>query len=136
MIRAATEKEYSDILGKVGGDYAAPICIVDEENGELQAAVIVEHYTGSSCSLHVWIKRMRLQFTCFIFKYIFVTLNCQRFSGIVPDDNLTAVAFNEKIGGEVEAVLKSAHPRGDILMFVHHKHTLKKYWSRDHGRKT
>ena len=130
----ASEQERIIVLSHIGGSDAKAIIIVDKnEAGELLSSVVVDSFTGSSCSAHIWIRVLRLQFFCDVLRYIFVELDCARFTGIVFDNNLQAVNFNTKLGGTIEGRILQGHPEGDTLLFAHWKHNLERFWSRNHG---
>jgi len=91
-----------------------------EKDGELVAGVLYEDYNGANVLMHVaaipgrkWLNRTFL-YICFT--YPFVQLDCRRVTGIVPSTNWDALRFDIHLGFEVEAVLKDAHPSGDLMV--------------------
>jgi len=88
----------------------------------LQAGVIYEGYNGANIGAHIasvpgksWPTR---NFLRFIFYYPFEQLKVKRITGMVASCNEAAVEFNKRLGFKQEAVLKDAHPQGDLLVFV------------------
>lgn len=88
----------------------------------LMAGVIYEGFNGANIGAHIasvpgkaWPTR---DFLWFIFYYPFEQLGAKRITGVVASCNKEAVDFNLRLGFELEATLKDAHPQGDLLMFV------------------
>ena len=52
-----------------------------------------------------------------LFRYPFEDLQCRRICALVDIDNLRARKFDEKLGFVQEAVLKEAHPGGDVILY-------------------
>lgn len=101
--------------------FSAHTAIGLEEGGDLLAGVVYEGYNGSNIMMHVaaspgrrWMTRTFLHFA---FWYPFEQLGCARVTGLVPDDNLQAAAFDEHLGFTLEATLREAHPTGDLLVY-------------------
>lgn len=109
----------SKMMGDV--EFACPRAIGLEEDGELIAGVVYDNYNGASICMHVaaipgrrWMTREYLWFT---FYYPFVQLGVKRITGLVPESNMTARKFDEHLGFELEAILRYAHPDGDMLVY-------------------
>lgn len=91
----------------------------------LLAGVIYEGFNGANIGAHIasvpgkdWPTQGFLRF---IFHYPFEQLGVKRITGLVASSNKQAVEFNLRLGFELEATLKDAHPEGDLLMFVMRK---------------
>ena len=90
-------------------------------NGTIVGAVAYDGYNGANINIHVasdgskrWINR---EFLWYVFYYPFVQLGCKRVTGVVPSYNQAAIQFDEKVGFELEATLRDAHPKGDLLIY-------------------
>lgn len=91
-----------------------------ERDGEIIAGVVYDNYSGSNVFLHFagkdgarWCTHELLKM---VFGYAFDGLGVKRVSGFVPVSNKTAVDFELHLGCKVEAVMKDAHPTGDMLI--------------------
>jgi len=100
----------------------------------IMAGVIYEGYNGANIGAHIasvpgksWPTR---DFLRFIFHYPFEQLKVKRITGMVASSNEAAVEFNKRLGFKQEAVLKDAHPQGDLIVFVMRKEHCK--WLQPH----
>lgn len=91
------------------------------DGDELVAGVVYSDWNGANIFMDVaaqpgkrWLNR---GFLWMAFHYPFVQLKCKRVSGVVAADNASARKFNEHLGFTLEAVLKDAHPHGDLLVY-------------------
>jgi hypothetical protein len=91
-----------------------------ERDGEIIAGVIYDNFSGSNVFLHFagkpgtrWCTH---DFLKMVFGYAFDGLKCRRIAGFVPASNKCAVNFELHLGCVIEAVLKDAHPTGDMLV--------------------
>ncbi len=82
-----------------------------ERNGELAAVVVFDNFSDVDCSIHIasdgsgqWLNRALLQAT---FRYVFVQLKLARVTGMVDEDNVQALRFDEHLGFKREGY----HPR-------------------------
>jgi RimJ/RimL family protein N-acetyltransferase len=92
-----------------------------EENGELIAGVVFDHYTGPSISMHVAATGKRWMTKDFLwrcFAYPFIQLQCNRITGLVRVDNLAAQKFDEHLGFVKEGLLRKAAKDGtDYIVY-------------------
>ena len=91
-----------------------------EREGSLIAGTLFEDFNGANVLMHVaaepgrqWLNLTYLN-TCF--DYPFNQLGVKRVTGIVPSVNQDALRFDLHLGFEQEAVLKDAHPEGDLIV--------------------
>lgn len=91
-----------------------------EEDGELIAGVVFNQYTGPGILMHVaavptkrWMTRDYL-YRCFA--YPFIQLNCNRITGLVREDNLTAQRFDEHLGFVREGLMRKACDDGSNMI--------------------
>lgn len=104
------------------GNFGCAVGIGWEHNGALAAGVAYGDYNGVNIQMHVasdgskrWMRREYL-WACF--DYPFNQAGCKRITGLVGEGNKAAQRFDEHLGFELEARLKSAHPTGDLLVYV------------------
>lgn len=90
-----------------------------EQNGELQAAVIFNLYSGADIAMHIaavpgrtWLRR---EFLYAAFAYPFVQLNVRRISGYVPAKSVDVIEFDEHLGFKREGLMREALPDDDIV---------------------
>lgn len=108
------------VCQRTGGSYAEGTAIGLEENGELIAGVLYDHYNGKSIAMHVaaegkrWMTREYL-WTCF--HYPFVQLGVKKILGFVDTTNLQAQRFDEHLGFTKECVIKDASQYGDLIIY-------------------
>ena len=92
-----------------------------EENGELIAGVVFDHYTGPSISMHVAATGKRWMTKDFLwrcFAYPFIQLQCNRITGLVRADNIAAQKFDEHLGFKREGLLRKAAKDGtDYIVY-------------------
>jgi len=92
-----------------------------EEENELIAGVLFDHFNGASICMHVaaipgcrWLTR---EYLWYCFHYPFMELGVKRITGLVPESNQAARRFDEHLGFTLETRLKEAHPEGDMLVY-------------------
>ena len=93
-----------------------------EEDGELIAGVVFNHYTGPSIMMHVaaepgrrWLTK---NFLWRCFAYPFLQLQCNRITGLVRVDNLEAQRFDEHLGFKREGLVRKACTDGtDMILY-------------------
>ena len=90
---------------------------------ELQAPIagaMFEGYNGASVIVHLtglgkrWMNR---EYLWFCFCYPFEQLRVTKLIGVVESDNLDAQRLNTHFGYTLEATLKDAAPKGDLLIY-------------------
>jgi len=99
-----------------------PVALGLEENGKLIAGVVFNWYTGASICMHVaaepgkrWLTR---DFLFRVFAYPFLQLECNRVTGLVRTDNLTAQRFDEQLGFVREGVIRKGATDGtDFILY-------------------
>jgi RimJ/RimL family protein N-acetyltransferase len=96
-----------------------PVISHVDASGKLLGGVIYNGCTGpcifahqASFSKH-WLSRDMLWV---LFDYPFNQLGCKKICGTIPSSNPSLLAFNRKLGFNVEAVIKDAYPDGDMLV--------------------
>lgn len=117
---ARVAKWVGDIVEEIYHPEAATIGL--EEDGELIAGVVFDHYTGPSISMHVaaipgkrW---MTKDFLWRCFAYPFLQLQCNRITGLVRVDNLAAQKFDEHLGFQREGLIRKAAKDGtDYILY-------------------
>ena len=87
--------------------------------GKIVGGVLYTDFNGANIMMHVagegnWLSRKMLE-VCF--EYPFLGLKAKRATGIVLSSNAEARRFDEHLGFKLEAVLKEAHPEGDLLLY-------------------
>jgi RimJ/RimL family protein N-acetyltransferase len=100
-------------------DPAKSMAIARVIRGEIVGGVLFTDFNGANLMMHVagegnWLNRQMLK-VCFDFP--FVRLKAKRVTGIVLASNEAARRFDEHLGFKLEAVLKEAHPEGDLLLY-------------------
>lgn len=84
------------------------------------AAVMYDSFNGASIVGHLvgsgrkWMTR---DFLWFCFYYPFEQLGVNKIIGPVPSDNYEARRLDEHLGFTLEATLKDAAPKGDLLLY-------------------
>ena len=86
---------------------------------QIVAGVLYEDYNGANVVCHIagegnWANR---QYLWTIFDYPFNQLNVKRITVPVADSNVKSKRFVEHLGFEKEAVLRDAHPDGDLIIY-------------------
>ena len=102
--RAATQEDFSEIAmnthcGQVMD--AKGLVIADDKEGELQAGVIFDSFTMSSCQAHIYVyNKMALRHGLMyeVANYVFNTCGLQIMFGKVPEDNEKALKLNRHFG--------------------------------------
>ena len=88
-------------------------------NGKIVAVVLYTEFNGANVSCHIAVDgRMTRRFLSIIFHYPFVKLGVRRLTGVVASSNIHARKFDEHLGFEQEAILRIAHPDGDLIIYV------------------
>lgn len=110
------------VTARGGGVYMPGTCsaIGRLDAGELVGGVLYEDYNGANVMAHIagegqgWLDR---EFLWMMFDYPFNQLKVNRITGIVPSSNEAARRFDEHLGFVQEAILKDAHPEGDLIVY-------------------
>jgi len=89
------------------------------KDGQIVAGVLYEDCNGASVYCHIagegnWANK---HFLWLIFDYPFNQLGVRRITTTVCPNNVRSQKFTARLGFEVEAKLKDAHPEGDIWVF-------------------
>lgn len=96
-----------------------------EQGGKILGAITLDQFNGANINMHVaavsgnWLTP---EFLWYMFHYPFEILSVKRVTGLICASNLHAQKFAEKFGFRLEAVLKDASPKGDLLIYVMFKH--------------
>lgn len=114
------------------------IGLLSERRG-IVACGYFESYNGASVLCHVasegknWLNR---EFLWFYFYYPFEQLKVKKLIAPIDSSNLPSVRFAQSIGFSLEATLKDACPKGDMLLFSMEKAACKWLTLRDrnHGQ--
>lgn len=61
---------------------------------------------------------MSREYLWYCFHYPFNELKVRRITGLVPESNMEARKFDERLGFKLETRLKNAHPDGDVLVYA------------------
>lgn len=85
----------------------------------LCAGVMYDLYNGASICMHVagegnWLTR---EFLRAAFEYPFETAKVRKVIGLVDASNTKARKFDEHLGFKLEATVKDAAPKGDLLIY-------------------
>lgn len=120
---AVNEPEFGPLIARIAGTSYNPAIDVNFAriiDGKFAGGVIFNDYTHESIGLHVganrgnWINRDMLWVT---FDYPFRLLKVKRLFGQVPESNIWARKFNEKLGFRVVARVEGVYPN-DIACLV------------------
>lgn len=100
-------------------DYAA---IGLEQDGELIAGVVFDGKSGAGILMHVASNETRHWMTpaymSACFRYAFIQEKCNRITGLVRADNISAQRFDEHLGFKLEGQLRAACTDGtDMLVY-------------------
>lgn len=91
-----------------------------ERNGQIIAGCIYDNYSVTNVFMHYaakpGVRWCTPDFLAMTFGYAFDALKVKRVSGFVPASNKAAVKLELHLGCKVEAVMKDAHPTGDVLI--------------------
>lgn len=101
--------------------FGSTIGLWDEELCVPLAACYYEGCNGASIRGHlagVGKKWMNREFLWFCFYYPFIQLGVNKIIGLVSSDNLEARKLDEHLGFVLEATLKDATPKGDMLIYT------------------
>jgi len=86
-------------------------------NGELTAGVIVDHWNGASCAMHVAVEApVTKEFTRFCFTYVFRQLKAKKVIGLVGSKNEKALRFDRHLGFKEEYRIADGHPDGELVI--------------------
>lgn len=99
------------------------------------AACFYESYNGASVLGHltgVGKKWMNREYLWYCFYYPFEELRVNKILGLVESTNLEARKLNEHFGFTLEATLKDAAPKGDLLIYSMVKDQCKWLSLKDH----
>lgn len=94
------------------------------KDGRIVAGVLYQDYNGANVSAHIagegksWLNK---KFLSIIFDYPFNQLKVNRITGYVVSTNKAAQNLDEKLGFKREAILRDAHPDGDLIIYAMHK---------------
>jgi len=83
---------------------------------ELVVGIVYDAFTGTDINMHQVIEDHRGVTRASLkaaFSFPFVTLNCQRVTGLVPSSNLAAQRLNAHFGFILEGRKRHAFPNGD-----------------------
>jgi RimJ/RimL family protein N-acetyltransferase len=89
------------------------------KDGEVKWAAIYDNYEKASIQVHLAIsdpKVVTRQAISEVFEYPFYQLRVKKLIGIVNSQNASALAFDLRLGFEVEAVIKDAYDMGDMYI--------------------
>ena len=92
-----------------------------EKDGELVAGVLYDHYNTKSVAMHVAAEgktSMTRETLKVCFTYPFQQLGVKKIIGMVDSDNQAARRFDEHLGFKLEATLKDAAPKGDLMFMT------------------
>lgn len=107
-----------DPLARYGNYYAMGA----ERNGEMVAGIVVDHLAeGANAFTHIRVTKPGKDLHALLrafFDYAFNQCRLKRVSGMCPSTNAKALAFDKKVGFEVEFVIKDGVPGGDMLLLV------------------
>lgn len=93
-----------------------------DSNDSLVAGVVFDHFNGANVHMQVasdgsrkWMNR---EYLWFCFYYPFEQLKVKRVTALVAESNTDSRRFCERLGFDLEARLKDAHPSGDLFVYV------------------
>ena len=116
----------TDLIGRWVADqlkfnYAPGSCtaIGRIKDGQVVAGVIYEDFNGANVVCHIagvgrWMNR---KFLSIMFDYPFNQLKAKRITVCVVETNKASLRFVEHLGFELEAILRQAHPDGDLRLY-------------------
>jgi RimJ/RimL family protein N-acetyltransferase len=110
------------VCERIGGNFdpKSATAIGLERDGELIAGVVFDHYNGKSLAMHVagigshWMTR---DYARACFGYAFGQLGVAKILGLVDSTNAQARRYDEHLGFELEATVKDAGVKGDLLIY-------------------
>lgn len=110
-----------------------------EDNGELIAGVVFDHYNGATLAMHVasdgtkrWLNRELLKFC---FDYAFNQAGVTKVIGIVGSNNSDALKFDRHLGFVEEARIAQGHPDGDLIFLTMRRDQCRWIRNREDGTK-
>lgn len=92
-----------------------------DQNGSISAATYYTDFNGASVIMHCagegrhWLNR---EFLWFSFYYPFEQLGCKKIISPIEESNKDSIRFCSNIGFELEATLKDASPKGNLLLYT------------------
>ena len=94
------------------------IGLVDNDRRPI-ACCMYEGWNGASVSVHLvglgnWLNK---EFLWYCFHYPFEELKVTKILAPIESDNFRSIRFTKHIGFSLEATLKDASPKGDLLIF-------------------
>lgn len=111
------------LMGKINGQWipgrGSVIGLWEDGVGPV-AACLYESHNGASILGHLagdgkkWMNR---EFLWYCFYYPFEQLQVKKILGLVESDNYDARKLDEHLGFTLEATLKDAAPKGDLLVY-------------------
>lgn len=111
------------IMNRVGGEWlpgrGSTIGLWEDGVGPV-AGLLYESCNGASVLGHltgIGRKWMNREFLWFCFYYPFEQLKVNKILGLVESTNLEAQRLNTHLGFRLEATLKDAAPKGDLLIY-------------------
>lgn len=109
-----------DRAGGVWSDSTATSLGITQDS-VLIAGVLYDNFNGANIQMHVaaeagkyWLTK---EFLYEVFFYPFEYLQCRRATAIIPSNNAASLNICKRLGFTQEAVLKEAHPEGDLIVF-------------------
>ena len=102
--------------------YGQAIALGNLQDGKLSAAVVFNEWNGANLHIHVvsdgskrWLNRKYLKA---IFTYAFDQLGAKRLTAPISASNQSARTLVEKLGFQMEFVMRDAAPDGDLILYV------------------
>ena len=112
------------IMAQTGGHWlpgmGSTIGLWDDEVGPIAAALYC-NCNGASVAVHlagVGKKWMNREYLWYCFHYPFEELKVNKLLGLVESTNAEAIRLNLHFGYTIEATLKDAAPKGDLLVMT------------------
>lgn len=93
-------------------------------DNQIIAGVLYEDWNGANVNVHIaangvnWLNR---EFLRVMFDYPFRQLGCNRLTSVTYSGNHASLRFQKHLGFEHEAVLREAHPTGDLIVMAMHR---------------
>lgn len=110
--------EGGDPLARYGNYYAMGA----ERDGELVSGIVIDHVLeGANAFAHIAVDKPGKDTAALLrafFDYAFRQCGLKRVSGMCPSVWEKVLAFDLKLGFEVEHVLKDGYPGGDMILLV------------------
>lgn len=93
-----------------------------ERDGEIIGGIVVNNYNGSNATGHIAFDRPCREMPALVaalFDYAFRQCGLRRFTAMIPESRRKAVNFVQKVGFELEFIMRAGAPDGeDMLVFV------------------